>query len=726
MRKDLILVAIIVATLMLMVVPLSQDFIDFLLAVNITLSVLLLMVAVYLKHPSDFSTFPSVILIGTAFRLALSVGTTRLILSEADAGQIIETFGDFVVSGSVAIGLVIFLIITVVQFLVVTKGAERVAEVGARFALDALPGKQLSIDAEMRAGNIDQDEATRLRKRLDRDSQFFGAMDGAMKFVKGDAIAGMIIICINLLGGIAVGISVHGYSFGEAVGVFSLLTVGDGLVAQIPALLMSLCAGVIVTRVANQDNDDLGSDIFKELVADPRVPTVAAAIVLAIGVIPGFPFTIFLTLSAILMLAALLLRRTIYRARAAEAEANEAEAQAAGAPTEEASQPVSDRLWVRLEASLTKDIDLKVLEKRLLELFASLYAARGVRFPRAGIVVSEGILEPREMVVELDEVPIFKEVLREDSLVVPGGAELSPLFADSAESKDARITWPGLNAYWLPVAQQAKLDALGLKELELTEVVARVVFRLYEHNLGTLFTNAIANAFLDEARAMEPETMAMVDNDSTPPALYRMLRYLVEDGVPLRPIPLLVSSIHYWIHTAETPTALVLAECLRGSMKRQLCHRITGGAPMLGIALLDPSLEALARQGMGGARQSMTSSAANDGLTFTPEVTDALLTQFRSILAPQQDGARHVAIVASADIRRRLRNFLAANNLHLSVLAPHEIANEIPTYPVELIRAPGVAAGDARPGLRDATKKPVRRAPSRAARQAGTRKEATA
>jgi len=230
------------------------------------------MVAVYLKHPSDFSTFPSVILIGTAFRLALSVGTTRLILSDADGGQIIETFGDFVVSGSVAIGLVIFLIITVVQFLVVTKGAERVAEVGARFALDALPGKQMSIDADVRAGNIEQEEATKLRKRLDKDSQFFGAMDGAMKFVKGDAIAGLIIIIINLVGGIAVGVSIHGLSFGGAVQVYSLLTIGDGLVAQIPALIMSLCAGVVVTRAANGDNVDLGTDIFKELIADPRVP----------------------------------------------------------------------------------------------------------------------------------------------------------------------------------------------------------------------------------------------------------------------------------------------------------------------------------------------------------------------------------------------------------------------------------------------------------------------
>ncbi|MEP5376020.1 MAG: flagellar biosynthesis protein FlhA, partial [Hyphomicrobiales bacterium] len=294
MRKDLILVSLLVAILALMIVPISQRIIDILLSLNLSLAVVLLMMAVYLKHSSDFSTFPSVILISTAFRLALSIGTTRMILSEADGGQIIGVFGDFVVGGNVAIGLVIFLIVTVVQFLVVTKGAERVAEVGARFALDALPGKQMSIDADVRAGIVNAEEGEKMRRRLDKDSQFFGAMDGAMKFVKGDAIAGLIIIAINLIGGIAVGVVSHGMTFGGAVSIYSLLTIGDGLVAQIPALLMSMCAGVIVTRVASPDNVDLGTDIAGELLADFRVTSIAAIIVGMIGFIPGFPmFTFF-------------------------------------------------------------------------------------------------------------------------------------------------------------------------------------------------------------------------------------------------------------------------------------------------------------------------------------------------------------------------------------------------------------------------------------------------
>ena len=265
-RKDWLLIALIVCILALMIIPLRPVLIDGLITLNMALSILLLMVGIYIRNPSDFSTFPSVILIGTAFRLSLSIGTTRLILTDAEGGDIIETFGNFVVGGSIAVGFVIFLIITVVQFLVVTKGAERVAEVAARFALDAMPGKQMAIDADIKAGTISAEDGDRKRKHLNKESQFFGAMDGAMKFVKGDAIAGLIIIVINLIGGIAVGVLLHDMTIGDSAHLFTLLTIGDGLVAQIPALLMALCAGVVVTRATGPDNTDLGSDIDRKSV----------------------------------------------------------------------------------------------------------------------------------------------------------------------------------------------------------------------------------------------------------------------------------------------------------------------------------------------------------------------------------------------------------------------------------------------------------------------------
>lgn len=703
MRKDLILVGIVVATLTLMVIPLSQDVIDVLLALNMSLSVLLLMVALYLKHPSDFSTFPSVILIGTAFRLALSVGTTRLILSEAEAGQIIETFGEFVIAGSIAIGLVIFLIITVVQFLVVTKGAERVAEVGARFALDAMPGKQMSIDAELRAGNLDAEEATRLRRRLDRDSQFFGAMDGAMKFVKGDAIAGLIIICINLLGGIAVGMTVHGLGFGEAIAVFSLLTVGDGLVAQIPALLMSLCAGVIVTRVAKTDNEDLGTDIFKELVADPRVPGIASIVVVAMGFIPGFPTLVFVMLAAVLLIAAMFLRASIKREeREAAAAAEQPEA-----PTETALDgeivsdepalppfPVSDRFRLVLGVEISGEADRTDLQSRLRQKFERLYAARGIRFPMADVVVSKEI-KPRAITIELDEVPVFRATIPANTVAARGGADLRTLFPD--EEANAALAWADLRGLWVPAEQRARLEALDYDIVPLEGALAHVAFRFYERNLGSLFSNIVFGELIEEARSVDAEAMAQVEETMQRPALYRLLRYLVEDGVPVRPLPLLVMSLHYWLHATEGSSPVAVAECLRGSMKRQLCFRIAGEDGLLGMVMLEPALETTIRRSVADNRRGTGTSAADDGLTLLPKINDALIEQFRGLEMDQRDGGRQIAIVCAADLRRRLRNYLAVNDIHLPVLAPHELASEIATYPLELLKMPAAALRDAEP-----------------------------
>ena len=304
MRSELGVVAMLVATIMLMVVPLPTEAIDVLLAGNLGLSVLLLMVAFYLQSPVELSTLPSIILLTTVFRLSLSIAVTRLVLTQADAGDIIRTFGDFVVSGNILVGLVIFLIITVVQFIVITKGAERIAEVAARFTLDAMPGKQMAIDADLRAGEIDQAVGRQRRSNLERESQFYGAMDGAMKFVKGDAVAGLVIIVINLIGGLVVGVLQHGQSFADAGETYSILTVGDGLVAQIPALIISITAGTVVTRVAGGEGDSLGGEIAMQLVGNSRALWLAAGIAALMGFIPGFPMIIFFMIAGGLALLA--------------------------------------------------------------------------------------------------------------------------------------------------------------------------------------------------------------------------------------------------------------------------------------------------------------------------------------------------------------------------------------------------------------------------------------
>ncbi len=708
LRKDLVLVTLMVSILMLMVVPLNQQIIDILLAINISISVLLLMVSIYLKHPSDFSTFPSVILIGTAFRLALSIGTTRLILTEADAGQIIETFGDFVVGGSVAIGLVIFLIITVVQFLVVTKGAERVAEVGARFALDALPGKQMSIDADIRSGNLDQEVGTAMRKRLDKDSQFFGAMDGAMKFVKGDAIAGLIIIVINLIGGVAVGVSLHSYSLGEAVSIYSLLTVGDGLVAQIPALLMSLCAGVIVTRVANHDNDDLGSDISKELIADPRVPGVASFVVFGMGLIPGFPFWVFSGAAAALLITSYVLRRTYAEADRVKAEeeaaaSENADDETSARPGEERTgeaaaegQPGdlrSARFRVCVGKGLAKQMAPELIRQHSDMLFQKLKRTSGVNFPSAPVDMSEHI-PAWDFVVELDEVPIFRETIPSNAILIDCGPEILPLL-NCPEDDMTPVNWPTIEANWIPDTFEDLARQIGCDVLPPEQKLAEAAFRIYEQNLGSLFSRIEFDALLEQARKVDPEALTHLEQNLSRPVLFQIIRYLIEDGVPVRPMNLLIDSMQYWTQVNEGAGPVLISECLRGSMKRQLCHAITGEDNVLGVAMLDPELEAMARQSVTDAKRS-GNLASLDGLVLSNEITESLVNQFKALTTAQHSDGRQLAVITTTDIRRRLRNFLAANDIHLPVLAMHEVSSDVTTYPIELVTLPNSAAAAAR------------------------------
>jgi type III secretion protein V len=299
-RQDLVFAFFFVMIVVMLVFPLPTWLVDGLLAVNLTVSLVILISATYLKHPLEMSSFPSIILLTSMLRVAMSVATTRLILATGDAGQLIVAFGEFVIGGNLVVGLVIFLIIATVQFMVVTKGAERISEVSARFTLDALPGKQMSIDNDARNGDITAEEARDKRQTLQLEMQFYGAMDGAMRFVKGDAIAGLIIVFINLVGGMTIGMMQRGLSAGEAGQLYVLLSVGDGLIAQIPAMFMALAAGTIVTRVTTDTSSNLGRDITRQLGAEPKALGVAGFVAIGMGFTPGFPTIVFMILGGTL------------------------------------------------------------------------------------------------------------------------------------------------------------------------------------------------------------------------------------------------------------------------------------------------------------------------------------------------------------------------------------------------------------------------------------------
>jgi type III secretion protein V len=370
-RQEVAVVGMLVLTLAMMVMPMPPMLADVLIAINIGLSVLLMMAAIQISAPIEFSTLPSLILLTTTFRLSLSITTSRMVLVQGDAGEIIRAFGEFVIAGNVVVGLVVYLIITIVQFLVISKGSERVAEVAARFTLDALPGKQISIDTDLKNGDIDKDEARRRRAGLATESQLFGAMDGAMKFVKGDSIASLVIIVINLVGGIVIGSVQRGLSFGDAVKTYSLLAVGDGLIAQIPALLISLTAGLIVTRSVSETGRNLGQDIVSQIVAQPRSLQIGAVVLAGLGFVPGFPTAVFFTLACLAGAAGWALAQ---RAR------REAERRSADAAASARSEPEAARLTVALGAALGANAD--AVEAALAGIRREVAERLGLPMPR--------------------------------------------------------------------------------------------------------------------------------------------------------------------------------------------------------------------------------------------------------------------------------------------------------------------------------------------------------
>lgn len=678
MRKDLILVTLLISILALMVIPLPAVLVDALLGINISLAVLLLMVAVYLRNPSDFSTFPTVILIATAFRLSLSIATTRLILSEADAGQIIATFGDFVVRGSVVIGLVIFLIITVVQFVVVTKGAERVAEVAARFTLDAMPGKQMSIEADIRAGTLEQADGAAKRAALDKNSQFFGAMDGAMKFVKGDAIAGLIIIFINLLGGIAVGTSVHGMSLAEATSVYSLLTIGDGLVAQIPALLMSLCAGTIVTRVSKEESQDLGSDIAKELASDPRVPAVAALTIFAFGFVPGFPFFVFAAVSGVLFASSIFIKRTILR------DAVDAEEETSIGEEADEIQVTNDRIGIRISREAARNIEIEKIQQQLGQRMAILRSRYGVEFKEPFIQIFDPEDESLTFQIEMDEVPIEGGIISSGRILTT--ASNDELRAAGIDDEAELVEWIPSSAPWrtISASQEHRLSQAGLTVSQYEVALAESLFRHLERNIRTLFSTDEYAAIIESAKQSDEVLANSVTELLSQHELMRMFRYLLEDGIPLRPIHLLFEGLAHWKNLHEDADPIFLAECLRHSMRRQMCKNLANSSGELGVVPIAPSLQDLLVKNLQSSNAS-DECAEIDALPIEPAVTDFILAETKEILDSEMAGDHRVALIVEPRLRRRLRNFLAAAQLTVPVISPHEISTEITTIPLKLL-----------------------------------------
>ena len=667
-RQDLMIVALLVATILLMILPLPTLLVDVLIACNITFAVLLLMVAVYLRSPLELSVLPSVILITTVFRLALSIGVTRLILMDADAGAIIQTFGEFVIGGSLAIGLVIFLIITVVQFVVVVKGAERVAEVAARFTLDALPGKQMSIDGELRSGDIDLAEATRRRQTLEKESQLYGAMDGAMKFVKGDAIAGLLIVAVNLIGGLAVGMLQHGMSLGQAMHVYSLLTIGDGLVSQIPALFVAITSGTIVTRVTTSESRNLGADIAHQIGANPTALLMAAGVVALLGFIPGFPTLIFLAIAGLMAGGVLLRRRRALREAGAAAALEEAASDTAATADE--------TVTLHFGADLAAGLGRANVERLARDVAEDLGQALGVPFP-AGRVGPGGTLPPDGFRIDIDGVPVEAGTARPGRILLrddPMHLDLLGLAADTGEGPGGAVQ------HWIDARQEATLAEAGIGHATAEEIVAealtRALRRYAPHFLGIQETQA----FLKGIEATRGDLVREAQRHLSVNQVADVFRRLLEEGISLRNHRLVLETLAEWGQKEQD--VILLTEYVRGGLKRQICHAHADDRKVIHALILDRGAEDV-------LRQSIRQTTVGAYLALPEGQAEELVDTIRGHLGRVVAGGRPPVILTALDTRRFLRQTLARNHVEAAVLSYAEIASDYTVQPVAVVRLTG-------------------------------------
>jgi type III secretion protein V len=631
---DGILALFVVAVVGLMVVPLPTWLLDLLIASNLAASVAVLLVALYVGEALKIAAFPTLLLITTLFRLALNVSSTRLILLQADAGEVIRAFGQFVVRGNYVVGAVIFLILTIIQFVVIAKGSERVAEVGARFTLDAMPGKQMAIDAELRTGSIDGNEARRRRRALLRESQFYGAMDGAMKFVKGDVIASLIITIINILGGLAIGVGQRDLEVGAALKRYGLLTIGDGLVTQIPALVMATAAGVLVTRVASEEAETpLGAELASQILGQPQALRVGSYFVLGLAVIPGLPALPFLVIGVLMFVAS----RARLKSLRAEAERQQPEPiqRRAGAPT----QPRFVPLVVPWAIEVSKDLephlddDVRGGEVRKPGLRAALAAARelvfrdrGVPLPAGRLSVSES-LPARHAVLSLHEVPaalvVFPEALPDDQLA------------------------QHLLLQLLAVLQQRAQDFLGLSETQ---------------------------GLLDELEQIAPASVRqVVPKPISLVQLTDVLRRLVEERVSIRDLRAILEALSLVGAAEKDP--LTLAEFVRSQLRRAMTHALTRGSRELRVLLLDSHIEET-------VRGAITRTPAGAYLALAPVASRDILLAIRRAISAHAADVEPVVVLTQPDIRRFVRKLLEPELPDVRVMSFAELLPEVAVKPL--------------------------------------------
>lgn len=693
--SDILLALVLTGIISMLIIPLPPMVIDYLIATNLTFSVALLMVALYIPSAVHLSIFPSLLLFTTLFRLGLNISATRQILLHAYAGEIILSFGQFVVGGNFVVGGVIFLIITMVQFIVIVKGAERVAEVAARFTLDAMPGKQMAIDADMRAGIIDQNQARERRLALQKESQLYGAMDGAMKFVKGDAIAGIVITTINIVGGLIIGMALMGMTAGDSAKTFSLLSIGDGLVSQIPALLISITAGIVTTRVSSDKKDsNLGSEISQQFFKQPKAIMIASGIVMGMGVIPGFPIAPFTLLAAGLGL----LGYALWSAEQAELAPGAAVpgGPPGTTPLESAVEtPVRGHkavtgggvdsyaltLPVILEVGkgLTGEIQKSgrtqgFMEQMIPRMRQALYADLGVRFPGVHVRTESPNIGPDEYLIHLNEVPIVRgKVIEGHYLTNENEDNLKRYNLPFVSYKNSL----GLPSLWVEIKFREILEKAGIKHWNPLEVMVLHLSYFFRHYANEFLGIQEMKSMLEFMEKSFPDLVREVTRLIPLQKLTDIFKRLTQEQVSVKDLRTVLESLSEWAQTEKDP--VLLTEYVRSSLKRYISYRYSQGQSVLSVYVLDPEIEDLVR---GAIKQT----SAGSYLALDPDSVQLILQAVRGTVTAPPPGGQHPVILTAIDVRRFVRKLIELEFPDISVVSYQEIVPEIRIQPLGRIQ----------------------------------------
>ena len=656
--------------LAMMVLPLPPLALDLLFTFNIALSLMVLLAAVYALRPLDFAVFPTILLIATLLRLALNLASTRVVLLEGHtgtdaAGQVIKAFGEFVVGGNYAVGLVVFAILVIINFVVVTKGAGRVSEVSARFTLDAMPGKQMAIDADMNAGVLSQEEARVRRADVAREADFYGSMDGASKFVRGDAIAGLLILFINIIGGLVIGMAQHDLSLSVAAENYILLTIGDGLVAQIPSLLLSTATAIVVTRVS--DSSEMGDQILSQLLSSSKSLYITAAVIGSLGLVPGMPNFVFLSIAAALVGLGMFLTQS--RTETTErAEAATLEALPAPKPVDEELSwddvPQTDMISLEVGYRLISLVD-KAQGGELLGRIRSVRKklSQDLGFLLQSVHIRDNLdLDPNHYQIQVMGVPVANGVIYpgKEMAINPGQVfgELNGIAA-----KDPTF---GLDTVWIEPAQREEAQSLGYTVVDAGTVIATHLSQILKDHAHEFLGHDEVQQLLDNLAKSAPKLVeSLVPNLLSLGAVLKVMQNLLAEQVPIKDVRSIAEALADGALKSQDPDALTTG--VRIALSRTIYEQINGLAPELEVLSLEPRLEQMLQDAVRGQQQSM-------GLE--PGLAEQMLQQINEGVIQMENQGKPAVLLVASTIRLWLASLVKSNNKGLHVLAYDEIPAE--------------------------------------------------